>query len=52
MNMKTVEKIKWGNGYYVTTRYYGQAKTREWFKSNTAANKRIKSLKKEGYEEV
>ena len=50
--MKTVEMLKFGKGYYVTTRLYGQAKTREFFKTKTAATARVRSLKKEGYEDV
>ena len=47
--MKTVEMIKWGKGYYVMTRYMGRAVTREFIKTKTAANTRVKELKKEGY---
>ena len=50
--MKTVEMIKWGKGYYVMTRCYGQAMTREFLKTKTAANARVKDLKKEGYVEA
>ena len=47
--MKTVEMIKWGKGYYVMARVYGQAMPREWYKTKTAANDRVKALKREGY---
>ena len=47
--MKTVEKIKFGKGYYVMTRYMGQAQAREWYKTKTLADARVKALKKEGY---
>lgn len=47
--MKTVEMMKFGKGYYVSTRIFGQTKTREWFKTKTAATARFKALKKEGY---
>jgi hypothetical protein len=48
--MKTAEMMKFGKGFYVMTRLYGRAMSREWFKTKTAANARIKELKKEGYE--
>lgn len=47
--MKTVEMIKFGKGYYVMTRYMGQAQAREWYKTKTLAGARVKALKKEGY---
>jgi hypothetical protein len=47
--MKTVEMIKFGKGYYVMTRIYGQAQAREWYKTKTLAGARVKALKKEGY---
>ena len=50
--MKTVEMIKWGKGYYVTTRFQGRAIAREFIKTKTAANARVKELKKEGYVEA
>ena len=50
--MKTVEMIKWGKGYYVMTRYMGRAMAREFIKTKTAANARVKELKKEGYVEA
>lgn len=50
--MKTAEMMKFGKGFYVTTKNYGRTMGREWFKTKTAANTRIKELKKEGYEIV
>ena len=50
--MKTVEMIKWGKGYYVMTRYMGQALAREFIKTKTAAAARVKELKKAGYVEA
>lgn len=50
--MKTYEMLKWGKGYYVTTRIYGHAHGREWFKTKTAAAARVKALKGEGYVEA
>ena len=47
--MKTVEMIKWGKGYYVMTRCMGRAIDREFHKTKTAANNRVKELKKAGY---
>lgn len=47
--MKTVEMIKWGKGYYVMTRYMGQAVAREFLKTKAMATARVKELKKEGY---
>ena len=48
--MKTAEMLKFGKGFYVMTRENGRAMAREWFKTKTAANARMKELKKEGYE--
>lgn len=50
--MKTVEMIKWGKGYYVTTRFQGRAIVREFIKTKTDALTRVKELKKEGYVEA
>jgi hypothetical protein len=47
--MKTVEMLKWGKGYYVMTRANERAQGREFFKTKTLANARVKELKKEGY---
>ena len=47
--MKTVEMIKWGKGYYVMARVYGQAMPREWYKTKAQANDRVKALKRDGY---
>ena len=50
--MKTVEMIKFGKGYYVMTRIYGQAASREFIKTKTAAAARVKELKRAGYVEA
>ena len=47
--MKTVEMLKWGKGYYIMTRVQGHAEGREFLKTKTAANARVKELKKAGY---
>ena len=47
--MKTVEMLKFGKGYYVMTRVNEHAQDREWFKTKTLANARVKELKKQGY---
>jgi len=47
--MKTYETLKWGKGYYVMIRAYGHAEGREWYKTKTAVNERVKELKKMGY---
>ena len=38
--------------YYLTPRYNGRAQDREYFKTKTALNARIKALRKEGYVEA
>jgi len=48
--MKTVELIKCGKGYYVNVRYNGRTVMNEYYKTNKAANERIKVLKGEGYQ--
>jgi len=50
--MKTYEVLKWGKGFYIMTRANGRAEGREWLKTKTAVNERIKSLKKAGYAEA
>ena len=50
--MKTVEMIKFGKGFYVMTRVFDRAEGREWFKTKTAANARVKELKQKGYTQV
>ena len=50
--MKTVEMLKWGKGYYVMTRVYDRAESREWYKTKTLANAKVKELKKAGYVEA
>ena len=50
--MKTYETLKWGKGYYVMTRAYGRAEGREWFKTKTAVNAKVKELKAKGYVEA
>lgn len=49
--MKTLDIVIMPKGFYLTTRYCGQAQNREWFKTKTALNARIKELKKKGYTE-
>lgn len=50
--MKTYETLKWGKGYYIMTRVNGMAQNREWVKTKTALNDRVKELKKAGYAEA
>lgn len=47
--MKTLDIVVMPKGFYMTKRYYGTALGREYFKTKTALNARIKELKKEGY---
>lgn len=47
--MKTLDIVTMPKGYYLTTRYNGRAREREFFKTKTAMTARVKELKKEGY---
>lgn len=47
--MKTLDIVTMPKGFYLTIRYGGMAKGREYFKTKTALNARVKELKKEGY---
>lgn len=47
--MKTIDIVTMPQGYYLTTRYNGRAIDREYFKTKTALNARVKVLKGEGY---
>ena len=47
--MKTLDIVTIYGHYYLTTRYNGRAQAREYFKTKTALNARVKELKKEGY---
>lgn len=47
--MKTLDIVTLSKGFYLTTRYGGRALNREYFKTKTALNTRVKELKKEGY---
>lgn len=47
--MKTLDVVTLYGKYYLTTRYNGRAIDREYFKTKTALNARIKVLKAEGY---
>ena len=47
--MKTLDIVTMNKGYYLTTRYNGRAQNREFFKTKTALNARVKALKGEGY---
>ena len=50
--MKTLDIVVIYGKYYLTTRYNGRAQDREYFKTKTALNARIKALRKEGYVEA
>lgn len=47
--MKTLDIVTMPKGFYLTTRYNGRAQNREYFKTKTALNTRVKELKREGY---
>ena len=47
--MKTIDIVTMPKGFYLTTRYNGRAIDREYFKTKTALNAKVKELKKEGY---
>ena len=47
--MKTIDIVTLYGKYYLTTRYNGRAQNREYFKTKTALNARVKALKAEGY---
>ena len=47
--MKTLDIVTLYGKYYLTTRYNGRAQNREYFKTKTALNARVKALKAEGY---
>jgi len=47
--MKTLDIVTMPKGFYLTTRYSGLAQNREYFKTKTALNARVKALKAEGY---
>lgn len=47
--MKTIEIVTMSKGFYLTTRYNGRTMNREYFKTKTALNARMKALKAEGF---
>ena len=47
--MKTLDIVTMPKGYYLTTRYNGRAINRDYFKTKTALNARVKELKREGF---
>lgn len=47
--MKTIDIVTMPKGFYLTTRLGGRAINREWYKTKTALNARVKELKKDGY---
>ena len=47
--MKTLETITMPKGFYLITRYNGRTMAREWYKTKTALNTRVKALKAEGF---
>ena len=47
--MKTIDIVTMPKGFYLTTRYNGRAIDREYFKTKTALNARVKALKGEGF---
>ena len=47
--MKTLDIGTMPKGFYLTTRYNGRAINRDYFKTKTALNARVKALKAEGF---
>lgn len=47
--MKTMNIVIMPKGFYLTTRYNGFCQNREYFKTKTALNARVKALKADGY---
>lgn len=47
--MKTIDIVTMPKGFYLTKRYNGMNQGREYFKTKTALNARLKALKAEGY---
>jgi hypothetical protein len=47
--MKTLDIVIMPKGFYLTTRYNGFCQNREYFKTKTALNDRVKALKADGY---
>lgn len=47
--MKTLDIVTMPKGFYLTARYNGRAMNREYFKTKTALNARVKALKGEGF---
>lgn len=47
--MKTISIVKFGKGYYVSTRLSGRMMEHEYFKTKKDAEEKIKKLKKDGY---
>ena len=50
--MKTIDIVTMPKGCYLTCRYNGMNRGREYFKTKTALMARVKELKKEGYTEA
>lgn len=47
--MKTLDVVVLYGKFYLTTRYNGKAQNREYFKTKTALNARLKELRAQGY---
>lgn len=47
--MKTISIVKFGKGYYVSTRLSGRMMSHEFFKTKKETTDRVKVLKKDGY---
>lgn len=47
--MLTLDIVTMPKGFYLTTRCGGRALNREYFKTKTALNTRVKELKQKGY---
>ena len=47
--MKTINIVKFGKGYYISTRLSGRMVGHEFCKTKKATEERIAAFKKEGY---
>lgn len=47
--MKTISVVRFGKGYYISTRLSGRMMSHEYYKTKKETEEKIKALKKEGY---
>lgn len=50
--MKTISIVKFGKGYYVSTRLSGRMVNNEYCKTKKDLDAKVKMLKAQGYQEV